>query len=410
MIKWNELTNKKWVVAVSGGADSMALLDMCVKHKINIVAAHVNYKKRDSADRDMLGVQKYCHQHQIPCFVHTVTKYETHYNFQAQAREIRYRFFKEIYEQQKADGVLVAHHLDDVIETYFMQVQRGSIPTWYGIAEEMYMYQILIKRILLDYTKKELEEYCEQHRVTYYHDESNFENHYTRNKIRHQQIDFMDKDEKKKIKLEIDKKNQSLYLLKKKVNDIVEQFDEKIEVAAFKEISEKYQKYVLREWIISNSSIMEISDKNLTVLIEMIVHKQGNFRHNINEYYFLLVEYGRISIYENKNEDYAYVYENVVFEKTFYFTVAKQGKKIEGITLYEDDYPITIRNARKGDKIHLKIGTKRVSRFFIDNKISHNERKSWPVVVNCKGNVIFVHKIGCDIKHYSNNSTIFVLK
>lgn len=410
MINWKELINKKWVVAVSGGADSMALLDMCVKHKLNVIVAHVNYKKRDSADRDMNGVQAYCDKHAIPCFIHIVTKYEEHTNFQAQAREIRYRFFKAIYEQEKANGVLVAHHLDDVIETYLMQTQRGSIPAWYGIAEEMYMYHILIKRILLDYTKKELEEYCEQHRVTYYDDESNFENHYTRNKIRHQHIDFMDKGEKKKIKLEIDQKNESLKLMHKRVNDIVKQFDTKIEIKAFKQISEKYQKYVLREWILRNCSIVEVSEKNLDVLNDMIVHKKGNFRHNINEYYFLLVEYGWISIYEDKNEDYAYVYENAVYESTPYFTTSKQGKRIEGITLYEDDYPITIRNAREGDKIQLRMGTKRVSRFFIDNKISHNERKSWPVVVNCKGNVIFVHKIGCDIEHYSNNSTIFVLK
>lgn len=410
MIKWNEIIKKKWVVAVSGGADSMALLDMCVKHHIQVAVAHVNYQKRDSADRDMNGVQAYCDKHQIACYIHKVEHYEAGYNFQAQARAIRYRFFKEICTQVKADGVLVAHHLDDVIETYFMQLQRGSTPTWYGIVEEMEIYGILIKRILLDYTKQELETYCEQQGVTYYHDESNFEDAYTRNKIRHQKIDIMSREEKEHYQKEIKEKNKSLHLLHKKVHTIVHELGSVIEKETFLQIPEKYQRYVLRAWILAHSTIVEVSDKNLKMLIAMIHHKKGNSRHNINEYYYLLIEYDTISIYEDKNEDYACVYEKPVYERTPYFTVAKQGKTIEGITLQESDYPITIRNAREKDKIRLRMGTKRVSRFFIDNKISHKERKIWPVVVNCKGNVIFVHKIGCDIEHYSNNSTIFVLK
>lgn len=409
MINWNELKKGKWIVAVSGGADSMALLDMCQQHGINMIAAHVNYQKRDTADRDMNGVKAYCASYQVPCFIHIVEHYDKQ-NFQAQARAIRYRFFAQLCDEQKADGVLVAHHFDDVIETYLMQKQRKSIPSWYGIAEETYLYGILIKRILLSYSKQELKEYCQFHQVVYYDDESNFKDDYTRNKIRHQCIENMSAKEKEQYQKEIVLENEKLKQLNDKIKVIVDHLGTEIEVEAFKLIDRSLSKYVLREWILRNTALYEVRERNLNELIDMIFHKNKNFRHNINEYYYILVEYGMLSIYENGDEDYCYVYDKPVYEKTPYFSIAKEGKKIEGITLSAQDYPITIRNAAKGDKIQLRMGRKKVSRFFIDNKISHKERKIWPVVVNSKGNVIYVHKIGCDIEHYSNNSTIFVLK
>ena len=80
------------------------------------------------------------------------------------------------------------------------------------------------------------------------------------------------------------------------------------------------------------------------------------------------------------------------------------------MTLHEDDFPITIRNVEEHDVIELRFGNKKINRWFIDRKIPKKERKIWPVVVNAKGNVILVPKIGCDIAHFSNNPTIFVLK
>ncbi|NBK98040.1 MAG: tRNA lysidine(34) synthetase TilS [Erysipelotrichia bacterium] len=410
MIKWNKLMDKKWVVAVSGGADSMALLDMCVAHHLQVVVAHVNYQKRESANRDMQGVQAYCKKKQIPCFVHMVTQYKKGYNFQAQAREIRYQFFKQICEEKKAAGVLVAHQLDDVIETYIMQLERGSKVTCYGISEETLIDEMLVKRILLDYTKQQLESYCQKRKITYYDDESNFADQYKRNQIRHHIVERMSDEQKRAYQKEIKEKNKAWSKYQREIGAIAHKLGEVFSVKTFCEIKCSYQKDVLREWIATRCQLHQISDKNINTLITMITHKNKNWRHNINEHYDLLCEYGNLCIYEKNQQGFAYVYEQVRYEKTPYFTIAQQGKRIEGVTLSEKDFPITIRNAKEGDKIRLRIGSKKVSRFFIDNKISHNERKNWPVVVNCKGNVIFVHKIGCDIEHYSNNSTIFVLK
>ena len=106
----------------------------------------------------------------------------------------------------------------------------------------------------------------------------------------------------------------------------------------------------------------------------------------------------------------SYCYEKVVFETTPYFTIAPVGGSCEALTLYKEDYPITIRNAQPNDEIRLRFGTKKLNRWFIDRKIPKKERKIWPVVVNAAGNVILVPKIGCDIAHCSNNPTLFVIK
>jgi tRNA(Ile)-lysidine synthase len=96
--------------------------------------------------------------------------------------------------------------------------------------------------------------------------------------------------------------------------------------------------------------------------------------------------------------------------KTDYFTISDTGKTIEGISVKDDEWPITIRNYREGDSIKLRFGTKKISRWFIDRKIPINERKLWPIVLNNKNEVIMVPGIGCNISHYTIKPNIFVIK
>ena len=96
--------------------------------------------------------------------------------------------------------------------------------------------------------------------------------------------------------------------------------------------------------------------------------------------------------------------------KTKIFSVSNIGKTIEGISVKDDEWPITIRNYQPGDSIQLRIGTKKVNRWFIDRKIPVYQRKVWPVVLNNKNKVIMVPGIGCDINHYTIKPNIFVIK
>ena len=102
--------------------------------------------------------------------------------------------------------------------------------------------------------------------------------------------------------------------------------------------------------------------------------------------------------------------DRITYEKTPYCEISKKGATIEQVALAKEDFPITIRNAKEGDQIKLRFGTKKVARWFIDRKIPYKERQLWPVIENAQGKVIFVAGIGCDIEHFTNNSRIFVIK
>lgn len=411
MDKMNLLKGKKWVVAVSGGSDSMALLHKCLCAELEIVVAHVNYHKRESANRDMQGVLTFCKEKQVPCFVLEVDTYDKR-NFQLQAREIRYRFFEKCVKENNCAGVLVAHHKDDLIETYLMQKKAGRIVDYYGIKEEVQLYNVHVIRCLLSYSKEELKEYCIRNEVPYYEDESNFSDAYERNRIRHLQVEKMSLQDKNAVLKEIKDENEKLKKQREKVDAYLCKYEQKIEVDSFLKLERDVQILVLRQFIVSQTKSLNLSFKNIKDMIRMIqCCTNDNKIHNINENYDLYVEYGKIFVGEKqKEESFSYTLEKIEYIENENFKVCKEGKKIEGIYVNENDFPLTIRNAQKQDEIALRFGTKKVNRFFIDRKIPHSERKKWPVVVNAQGKVIFVCGIGCDINHYSNTFSFFVIK
>ena len=187
----------KCVVACSGGPDSMALLDQLNKQGRDIVVAHVNYKHRDTADRDENIVKEYCQKYGIPVRV----CYPIHEkgNFQAWARDVRYAFFEEVADEFDTKLLYVAHQMDDVIETYFFQKKRNMICDYYGLKQESSRHGYKIIRPLLSYTKAELQMYCVENGVSFGIDESNLTNHYTRNVIRHTQIEKMSRKDRKSV-------------------------------------------------------------------------------------------------------------------------------------------------------------------------------------------------------------------
>lgn len=396
-----------WVVAVSGGADSMALLDMCYQNNMDIVVAHVNYQKRESAKRDEKGVESYCHNRNIPFFKHVVDSYEKG-NFQAIARKIRYAFFKEIVESQNAKGVLVAHHLDDVLETYIMQKKRKSIPEYYGIAKETKIYGVRVCRLLLEYTKADLETYCEKHNVPYFLDESNLEDDYTRNKIRHEQIEQMSVQNKKDMVKCIQQDNERLQKEMSEVRLFCENKDTLMQEELLT-LEELFLCKVLRCWIIKHTGYHSISMKYLLHISELIKKKE-NWIYPVRSKFQLVCEYGVMKIESTETYSFYHVFQKVEYMKTEHFETCDHGKKIEGVFVRDEDFPLVIRNYHSGDKIELRYGTKKVSRFFIDRKIAKKERELWPVLVNNMGKIIFVCGIGCDISHYSNNFNMFVVK
>lgn len=129
MLNKTLVESKLYVVGVSGGPDSLFLLDRMRNSGYNLVVAHVNYKKRPESNQEEKLVKNYCQKYSLPFEIYQVksSEYNSKSNFQAQARQIRYNFFQKLADQYQTKYIVVAHHFDDHLETYLLQNQRKSL-------------------------------------------------------------------------------------------------------------------------------------------------------------------------------------------------------------------------------------------------------------------------------------------
>ncbi len=369
-----------------------------VKDKYEIYVAHVNYHHRSTAKRDEDIVRNYCLKFDIPFYVKDYIE-SNGGNFQENARIFRYEFFKELIDKYNLECVLTAHHKDDLIETYLMQIKRDSQVYYYGLKRSVNVFGIKIVRPLLKYSKADLKKYCDDHLLNYGIDESNLGDDYTRNKIRHEVVEKMSDNDKKLITKKIRELNKENDLNNKKCKAFIDKRN-KIPVDEFLAYPDTLR--LLRMFLGISVSKKQGAD----LLRQIKTAKQFDI---LIEDRYLCKEYGYLLVYL-KEDDYCYVLNDLSCFKAKHFKLSKKGNKFESVYINSDDFPLTIRNYREGDFIKMRYGSKKLNRFFIDNKISHKDRKIWPVMLNKNGSAILVPKIGCDINHYCANASIYMIK
>ncbi|WP_243345802.1 tRNA lysidine(34) synthetase TilS [Parabacteroides sp. FAFU027] len=176
----------KVITGVSGGADSVALLHYLKEAGYECIAAHCNFHLRgEESNRDEEFVRDLCGRWDVPLEVidfHTEKiAAEQKVSIEMAARELRYQWFEELRIQYKAEVIAVAHHKDDSVETFLLNLIRGT-----GIRGLSGMKPVngKIIRPLLCVSRQEVEEYIEQNNLSFVHDSTNSETLYTRNKIR----------------------------------------------------------------------------------------------------------------------------------------------------------------------------------------------------------------------------------
>ncbi len=192
----------KIVVAVSGGPDSMCLLHVLKQIQqeklpaIELIVAHVNHQLRKEAKQEEKYVQAYCEKRKIQCFVKEVNVLEMakeqKKGLEEMGREVRYDFFKEIAQKTGANKIAIAHHQNDNAETILMNVLRGSGIS--GLNGIMPVREKKWIRPLIDCSRKQIEQYCEEKELKPCMDQTNFQNEYTRNKIRNIAIPYIQQE------------------------------------------------------------------------------------------------------------------------------------------------------------------------------------------------------------------------
>lgn len=202
--KYNMIENgDKIVLAVSGGPDSICMLDILndikndktIDINFEIVVAHVNHMIRKEAEEDEKYVKKYCEEKQIEFYSKSIDVQKMANNnkigVEEAGRKARYDFFDEILEKTNAQKIAIAHNKNDKVETVLMHILRGSgINGLKGIEAKRGKYI----RPLIECERNEIEEYCTEKNLQPRIDKTNFENEYTRNKVRNLLIPYIQKE------------------------------------------------------------------------------------------------------------------------------------------------------------------------------------------------------------------------
>ena len=375
---------KTYLLACSGGPDSMALFDMLYKEGYKFDVAHVNYKSRNESDLEEELVKNYAHKCGVKCHV-LEKKCSSAANFENEARKIRYNFFKNIIlSENKYHALLVAHNADDHLETFAIQSKRKILPDCYGLNQTTTLYGFLVIRPLLRYEKSFLTSYCEKNKVSYSVDKSNFDEKYQRNFIRKNVISILTKEEKNKILNEISQKNKKLYKL----------------VFSF-------EKYI-------EGSVATVFLKNIEVLQRFLfyfVKKQGNFLLSAN-YKNLINDILNNNFNKLYKFDKFYITfdsEGLFFsrsnpEKVTYRYSKEEFKKVGACNINEDVFIIPLKEL---DQISVNGHSKKVNRVFIDYKIPLSLRYVWPAVIDTNGNFVYTPRYRKNYKVTEKSKLIF---
>ncbi len=243
------------VVGVSGGPDSMTLLNILIELKqqinFNIIVAHINHMIRIEADEETKFVQEFCKEKNIKCFVkrekvEEIAKSEKIGTEEA-GRKLRYGFFEKICINEKASKIATAHTANDNAETVLMNIMRGSGTTGLrGIEpkrDEKYI------RPLIECTRFEIEQYCENEQLNPKIDKTNSENIYTRNKVRNMLIPFIEENF-----------NPNIVASLNRLSDLAKLENEYIE----KETKNSYDKVLIEQNLGNN-----IKEKKSSVILDL---------------------------------------------------------------------------------------------------------------------------------------------
>lgn len=399
------------VVAVSGGPDSMALLNLVASIRkqlpVQVVCAHVHHNMRPESDEEKLFVEDFCKKNDI---IFEFMKIE-HYgddNFHNQARTIRYQFFEELIHKYQAQFLLTAHHGDDLIETILMRIVRGSTLHGYsGFSKVVKRDKYTLLRPLIEVTKEDILNYLKENDISYVQDNSNLKDVYTRNRYRKYVVPILKEEDKhvhqkfykfSKTLLEYDSYINQIVMDKKK--DIV--INHHIDILKFKNepyiIQKKLIQSLLEEFY--QDDLMLVTDIHTENILRLILSDQPNAQISLPNQVFAKRNYNDVFLSKDIHE----VQSNYQYELEDYIELPN-GKKIEVITesltdgndicrlSYDDiQFPLFIRTRKDGDRISVKgmDGQKKINDIFIDKKIPLDERNMWPVVVDSNDSIVWL--------------------
>ena len=413
----------KLIIAVSGGVDSIVLFHLCLKLKLNFFVAHCNFKLREKeSDLDEKFVRDLAIKHNIKFYTKSFNtkKLSSNYNksIQMVARELRYSWFEELSKELNVKHILTAHHLDDSLETFLINLSRGSgIDGLLGIPR----VNDTVYRPLLIFKKDEILSYAKENKISWREDSSNRKQDYLRNQIR---IEVLPKLKEINPNLldnfskSIDRLQQSKSIIKDKIDDFIKNVsftrDEKIyfEINKIKKVTnidaylyELLKRYNFTQW----NDIRGLLDSQSGKQIISKTHKLLKDREHL-----ILVKNSEV---ENKTALINKSSKEVAVSLgKIKLSIAKKISKEDSDVIYLDsaklDFPLKVRNLLSGDYFYPfgMNGKKKVSKYLKDKKISIYDKDKVLILETSKNKIIWVVGMRLDDRFSVTDNTKEITK
>lgn len=433
------------VVAVSGGPDSVCLLDILSKLRedlhIELIVAHLNHGLRGSdSDQDERFVKDLSEKAGVPCHTKKIELYKIRdgRSIEEAARDERYGFLYDVLKDTNAQKIATAHHMDDQAETFFINLLRGSGPKGLsGIPERSDDGKII--RPLLELRRYEILRYLKDLNLPYRVDKSNLDKRYLRNTIRHELMPMLLKIQPQivehihtlsKILKEEDRFLDEL--VGSKISFSCHEKDKKISIQrnTILTLPEALKPRAIRFLIGQISTLKRLSHIHVEKIVEMLQSPNPQKEIHLPNGVVAKKRYNELILERNKTEQPLPSFTYQIPEDGIYhikeascmlkFEVSgmeqplklkNEDKNTAFISADKARYPLIVRNFRKGDRfspLGLK-GTKKLKDLFIDLKIPKEQRYLIPLVIH-KDKIIWVCGIRISEEFKITDDTKRILK
>ncbi|SKB83829.1 tRNA lysidine(34) synthetase TilS [Chryseobacterium balustinum] len=373
--------NPTYLLAVSGGADSMVLgylFNELRNSGLEFQVAHINYKLRgEDSDSDQKVVEDFCKKHNIKFHLYQVSEKDEkpENSIQLWARELRYQFFRKIQKKENLDFLVTAHHLNDQLETFIINLSKASgINGLSGIPAN----ENNILRPLLNFSKDEIYQFAKENNIIFREDLSNKKSDYLRNKIRNEIVPKLSETNdqflenfRKSIsflnqtkdfvhdQIEIIEKNFSVFNKEHKIlsKEKLAQQSDFVKFEILKKYGFKRTEEIQKIFSAENGSSFFSEDYHLTVDREGLILKLKNLSREINPEIILLNNFDFHQDQVTINIK-SYIPDGNCFNWVF------DTDKLQ--------FPLSLRKQKDGDEFYPSgfSGKKKVSKFFRDEKLS----------------------------------------
>lgn len=417
------LNGKKLLLATSGGLDSMVMVELFRKIPFEIAMAHCNFQLRGlESFEDQKFIQDYAEANDVKLFM---THFDTEafakdykLSTQVAARELRYHWFQEIVNAENFDFILTAHHADDNLETFLINLSRGTgLDGLTGIPAQ----NANVIRPLLIFSRQEIEEYANENSINWREDSSNVSDKYFRNKIRHHLVpilkelnpDFLSSFQKTQTYLQESQtmvEDASIMVYQQVAKGMGE--DTRFDLKKLKQLS-NYKSY-LYQWL---------RDFGFTAWQDIYDLVEGQTGKQVYSKDFRLVKNRETLILIPKNE--AEGMEEFLIEKNqdkvniplklSFCKVADIGIGSNATIFVDEDklvFPLVLRKSKKGDFFQpfgMKGKTKKISKLFKDEKLSLLEKEdSW--ILCSENQIVWVIGLRQDERFKIESDTTNILK